>query len=210
MKRLSLIFGIILLTIIGFSQTKNINSSGSNLVKKNADGNVTVTGNFVNLDVDSVYMPGAIAQFHRIDSIDVATAGSWITVKFDTLIANESTYGYNFNSDSTGFITSFSGDTRVQGCGHWIWRGADNANVKMYLRVLINSVEARCLQANDSRGKKTSDDGTLAYTGTIHHMAHQEIKLQYQVSNIDMDWEGSAVFDNPISFSINFEKMNDY
>ena len=163
---------------------------------------------FLRFYADSVYIPGAIAQFHRIDSIDVSTAGSWVTVEFDSLIANESTYGYRFNADSTGFYTSFAGDTRVQGCGHWLWGGADNTDVKVYLRVLINNVEARCLQANDSREAKTSDDGVLPFVGTINHTANQEIKLQYQVSNIGMDFEGSAVFDNPVAFSINFEKTN--
>jgi len=44
MKKIILILGIILVSVLGFSQTKNINSAGSNLVKKDTDGNVVITG----------------------------------------------------------------------------------------------------------------------------------------------------------------------
>jgi hypothetical protein len=155
-------------------------------------------------------MPGAIAQFHRIDSIDVSVADTWVTVKWDTLIPNESTYGYKLNSDSTGIICTRSCDTRVQGCGHWIWRGAGGTAVKIYIRVLINSDEARCLQANDSRTNGTGDDGTMPYTGTIHHDINDVVYVQYRVTNVDMDFEGDSVFDNPVAFSVNFECINSH
>ncbi len=149
-----------------------------------------------------------IAQFHRIDSIDVATADVFIDVKFDTLIANESTTGYAFNTDSTGFIVDFTGISRVQGCGHWFWSGGENEECKLYIRVLVNGVEARCLQANDTRARRAGEDGTLPFIGTIYHNANDEIKVQYQVTNFLLDWEGSAIFDNAISFSVNFERIS--
>jgi hypothetical protein len=171
-------------------------------------GTKQYTGDYIIFDIDSVDTPGAIAQFHRIDSIDVSVADAWVTVKWDSLIALESTYGYKFNSDSTGIVCTRSCDTRVQGCGHWIWRGAGGTSVKLYIRVLIDGVEARCLQANDTRTNGTGDDGTMPYTGTIHHDAGEVVNVQYRVTNVDMDFEGDAVFDNPVSFSVNFECIN--
>jgi len=157
---------------------------------------------------DSIRWTNHIAQYHRMDSIDTPAANTWIDVKFDTLIASESTYGYKFNADSTGFIMQFDGVSRLQGCGHWLWTGTPGSNVKIYIRVLVEGVEARCLQANDVRGDQTSDDGTLPYTGTIAHDNGDEVIIQYRVSNDDMDWEGNGVFDHPVAFSINFEKIN--
>ena len=167
-----------------------------------------VYDSYIEASLDSVKLTGAIRQCHRMDSIEVTAANTWVTVKWDTCIMDETTWGYDLNSDSTGFIVSFNGDSRVQGCGHWIWRGADNSTVKIYVRVLINGVEARCLQANQTRGRRTSDDGTIPYTGTVHHESGQLIKVQYRVSNTSMDFEGSSVFDNPVSFSCNLEGIN--
>jgi len=111
MKKTILIISIILLSFSIKGQSLNLNNNSVT---------IDASDNYINFNVDSVSIPGAIAQFHRIDSIDVVTAGSWITIKFDSLIANESTYGYKFNADSTGFYVSFEGSSRVQGCGHWI------------------------------------------------------------------------------------------
>lgn len=152
---------------------------------------------------------GSIAQFHRIDSINTVSADAWVSVKFDTLVGSESTYGYSFGADSTYFIVGEAATTRVQGCGHWKWQGAPNTSSKMYIRVTVNSVEARCLQANDVRGGQTSDDGTLPFTGTIAHAVGDTVRVQYRVASTDMDWVGAQVFDNPVAFSVNFEKISD-
>lgn len=194
-----------LLTILAFlplvlaAQTVGINNN-----------EIQVTQSQFIVNSDSIFMHGAIAQFHRMDSIDVSAANVWVTVKWDTVIPLETTYGYKFNSDSTGIICTRSCDTRVQGCGHWNWRGANNSTVKMYIRVLVNSDEARCLQSNDTRGRQTSDDGTMPYTGTIHHNIGDVIYVQYRVTNVSMDWEGAAIFDNPVAFSVNFECINSH
>lgn len=149
-----------------------------------------------------------IAQYHRIDSIGTTSADTWVVVTFDTLIASESTTGYDFTDDSTYFLVDFSGVVRVQGCGHWKWQGAANQNVKIFIRVRVNSSEARCLQANDTRGRQTTNDGILAYTGTIAVTSGDTIRVEYQVGSTDMDWVGDDVFDNPAAFSVNFEKIS--
>lgn len=90
----------------------------------------------------------------------------------------------------------------------WMTGGADNTTVKIYVRVLIDGNEARCLQANETRGRRTSDNGTMPYTGTVANSSGQELKVQYQVSSTDMDFEGASVFDNPVAFSVNFEQID--
>lgn len=121
------------------------NSNFSTTGNIDIEGNLTVEGTHTNINSDSISFRNAVAQFHRNDSINTATINDWVDVKFDTLIDSETTYGYTFNADSTGFIASFTGITRVQD-------QTDDANI---------------------------------------------------------DFEGDAVFDNPVSFSINFEKISD-
>ena len=149
-----------------------------------------------------------VAQFHRIDSINVTTADTWVAVKWDTLIASESNSGFSFSSDSTQFIMSCAGVIRIQGCMHWIWYGAANQNVKIFARVLINSNEARCLQANDTRGRQTSNTGMLPFTGTISCSIGDTVTIQYRVSNTSMDFESDPAFDNGVAMSVNFEKLS--
>lgn len=149
----------------------------------------------------------SVAQFHRVDTLASAGTGTWYSVKWDTLIDNETTGGYTFNYDSTGFIMSVSGTIRIQGCGHWHWNGG-NTEVKAYLRGLVNTSEARCIQASDTRTQLGGEYGTLDFEGTIAVSAGDSVFVQYQVSDVDMDWAGAAVFDNPVAFSVNFEKIS--
>jgi len=152
---------------------------------------------------------GRVAQYHRMYTIDTPQADTFISVKFDTLIDSESNKGnFELGSDSTYFLVKFSGITRIQGCGHWAWNGQAATSVGVYIRATVNSVEARCLQANATREKQETEDGTLPYTGTIVHNENDTIRIQYLVTDTDMDFEGSAVFDNPVSFSVNFEKIS--
>jgi len=150
---------------------------------------------------------GYIAQFHRIDTLASAGTNTWYTVQFDTMITSETTTGYTWGDDSTYFIVSFNGDTRVQGCGHWEWTGGGGSG-GVYIRVMVNSVEARCLQANAVRTNQTSDNGIIPFIGTIDHSVGDTIRVQYKVSSTDMDFIGQSAFDNPVALSVNFEKIN--
>lgn len=147
------------------------------------------------------------AKFHRIDSINTSTINSWVNVKLDTLIAEESTSGFTFNADSTGIITDFTGIVRVQGCLHFDWNGAAGTQVSIYARVTVNGVESRCLQANLTRSNSSGDYMTLPFAGTLDCEPTNVVRLQYRVSNTDMDLQGDPVFDNPIAASINFEQI---
>jgi len=204
MKKTLLFIAVAFILISGTyyaSQKVFVDGSGNVTINENLE----INGNFCNINTDSISFRNAIAQYHRIDSVNTNTADAWIDVKFDTVISDETTYGYSFNSDSTGFILSVTGRLRIQGCYHWLWTGADNSTARIYTRILINGVEARCMNTNITRGRKTADNGDKLFCGTIYAISGQEVKLQYQVNDTDMDFEGDSKFDSPVAFSINFE-----
>ncbi len=149
-----------------------------------------------------------VAQYHRIDSMNIAAVDTWEDIKFDTVIANETTGGFDFNADSTGYIyTGEPGIMRVQGCVHWDWEGGVTSS-SLYVRVLVDGVEARCLQASEIRTRDTGDKGVLHYAGTINVDTNSTIDVQWYVTDADMVLEGDTVFDNPVAASVNFEYMS--
>lgn len=147
-------------------------------------------------------------KWHRTDTINTSIADTWCDVKFNDNAAIETTYGFTANSDSTGFVSSIKGLFKIGGCGHWKWNGGDSGTVKVYIRVIVNEVEKRCLQSNDSRTNLSGDDGTLPYSGTILVHPDDIIKVQYRVDNTNLDFEGNTAFDYPVSFSFYMFKIS--
>lgn len=156
---------------------------------------------------DSAYKENPAIKIHRIDSINSYTAGTWVTVKFDTLIAEESVAGLTWGVDSTYVLCNIPGLYYASGCGHSAWNGAGGSG-SAYIRVTVNSNEKRCLQANRKRTNVTGDDDILPYLGTLNLSLNDTIRVQYQVSSTSLDWEGPVAFDNPIAFSFNLFKMS--
>jgi len=148
-----------------------------------------------------------ITQIHRIDTVNVANT-SWNYVKWDTTITSETTYGYSFDSDSTGIVVSFAGVVRVQGCLHWKNNSGGSVTTNVAARVLVNSTEARCLQSLDSIVKNTGEEKTMPYIGTVDVSDGDTIRVQYRSGNINVDLEGDAWFDNPVAASVNFERID--
>jgi len=147
-----------------------------------------------------------IAQYHRIDTVDVA-GSDWTLVQFDTSVTSETTQGYAFNGDSTGFVVSFSGVVRVQGCLHAKNNNAGSQTGDVAARVLVNSTEARCLQSLTTFSLGAGDFLTLPYVGTVAVSTGDTIKVQYRMEDTDFDLECSTWFDNPVAASVNFERM---
>ncbi len=150
-----------------------------------------------------------IAQFHRVDSINTSTANAWQTVKFDTKVASESTSGHDFSDDSTYFVIGYSGVLRVQGCVHYLWEGSDTTVSNLYIRVTKNDIEQRCTQVNGTKEKNTNTRDTKRYGGTISVEKNDTLRIQYQVSDTDLNWQGDPTFDNSVSWSVNFEKISE-
>jgi len=148
-----------------------------------------------------------IAQYHRIDTLNIANT-DWNLVPWDTLVASETTTGYTFNSDSTGFVTSFAGVVRVQGCVHFKNNGGASVVADVAVRALVNSNEARCLQTLETLQKNAAKLKALVYVGTVAVSVGDTLKVQYRVENADVDLEASAWFDDPVVASVNFERIN--
>ena len=200
-----------LFTIANGTSTAILDTHNAFVMLKNGNttaiGDWTIDGEFTTSDIST--LTKCVTQFHRIADLDVTVADTWTDFQLDTIIALESTGCFTFNADSTGVIyTGVDCIMRVQGCAHSLWTGSDGTDVSAYTRVLVNGVEARCLQSNINRERKTGDNAIIPYTGTVYIETGQEIAVQYYVTNIGMDFEGVAVFDNPVAMSVNFEFMS--
>jgi len=154
----------------------------------------------------SPYDSSFITQYHRIADITPANT-NWNRIKFDTLIVAETTQGYSFNDDSTGFIVSYSGVMRVQGCFHTSWTGASNTAAKILCRTLVNTTEARCLQSSNDRERKSNDVDILPYVGTVAINSNDTVYVEYKVDNTSYHLAGDTDFDNPVAASVNFERI---
>lgn len=166
-----------------------------------------IQANFIIIiDSSDIIIPAI--KVHRIDSVNTVTINTWIDVKFDTLIAAETTYGFTFNADSTGLIASSSGLYYVSGCFHSTWNGTGGQG-GAGTRITVNGDEKRCAQTSVYRTNTSSDTDTKEYVGTIRLLPGYEVKLQYKVTHVNMDFEGDATFfDYPIAFSMNLKKIS--
>jgi hypothetical protein len=163
-------------------------------------------GHLVVTDSSDIY--NSVSKWHRVDSINSPDADEWIAVKWDTNIADETTYGISISADSTEFDFTTAGIFRVAGCAHASWNGAGGTSAAVYIRGVTDASENRCLQANFNRTNATGDQYIITFGGTIAVDVGSTFELQYQVSNVGLDFEGPAAFDNPIAFSVNFEKIS--
>jgi len=202
-------FGIGNKYISGFTDLDSITSNIGNVIT--AVPNIfvdTISDNYLIIDNDSVVFTNAAAQFHRVDSLNINVANTWLTVKMDTLIGNETTYGFKFNADRSKIIATIAGLIRVQGCVHYKFYGTSTTQAKLYTRILIDGVEARCLQTNTDENRFQNATGFQEFIGTITTSVGSTIELQVRTDNINLDLEGDTVFDNPVSASINFEYIS--
>ena len=112
------------------------------------------------------------------------------------------------DDSNASIIIANDGIYRIQGCLHPKNNGVGNQEANLYSRVLIDGVEAKCLQFANSKEFKTTGIDTMPFTGTIYAEAEQKIQLQYYVTSVNIDFEGDAVFDDAVASSINFERIS--
>lgn len=151
--------------------------------------------------------PAYVTQYHRNASINTISANTWVNVSWDITIADETTSGYILTDSNESIIINNSGIYRIQGCLHPINNGVGNSEASLYSRILINNIEAKCLQYANSKEFKTTNIDTMPFVGTIYANAGEKVQLQYRVTNTDIDFEGSPVFDANVAASINFERI---
>ena len=198
---------------VGGSNRMIIDDSGnvgigttSPMAKLDVNGSAIIRGD---LNV-SGYVDGKnyVTQYHRNTIIDTTSANTWVNITWDLTIDDETTSGYSLTDSNTSIIIENDGIYRIQGCLHPKNNGVGNQEANLYSRVLINGVEAKCLQFSNSKEFKTTGIDTMPFTGTIYAEAGQKVQLQYYVTNINLDFEGDDVFDEGVAGSINFERIS--
>jgi len=138
-------------------------------------------------------------------------ADTWYNITFDLEIDDETISDWYNLTDSNSSITinGFEGIIRVQGCIHPYNDDVGNQEASFYARVLVNGIEARCLQRADSKSFKSDGMDTLDVVGTVVVEDGDVITYQWRTSNTNIQLEGDAVFDNPVAASLNFERLSD-
>ena len=166
--------------------------------------------NFDNNITSDEYILGKnqVTQYHRNATIDTTSANTWVNVTWDLTIDEETTSGYLLTDSNASIVIENTGIYRIQGCLHPKNNGLGNQEAKLYSRILINGVEARCLQFANSKEFKTTGIDTMPFIGTIYAEAGQKVQLQYYVTSLNIDFEGDAVFDDGVAGSINFERIS--
>lgn len=168
----------------------------------NVVGNVNVT--------EYVYSKNQVAQFHRQENKTADAVDTWYNITWDLSIPIESTDNWYNLTDSNNSITinKFNGIVRIQGCVHPYNNNVGTQEATMWIRVLNNGVEARCLQASKSKSFRASGIDIIHYIGTIDVDDGDVINVQWRVDNTNLMLKGDTTFDNPVSASINFEKIS--
>jgi len=166
--------------------------------------------NFDNNITSDEYILGKnqVTQYHRNATINTTLANTWVNVTWDLTIDEETTSGYLLTDSNASIVIGNTGIYRVQGCLHPKNNGLGNQEAKLYSRILINGVEAKCLQFSNSKEFKTTGIDTMQFIGTIYAEAGQKVQLQYYVTNLNIDFEGDAVFDNGVASSLNLERIS--
>ena len=173
--------------------------------------NVIGDGNFTgNLYSNYSYSKNQVAQFHR-EAISTAGAiNTWYNITFDLVIDDETIGEWYELTDSNSSVTinDFEGIIRIQGCIHPYNDNVGNQEATIYARVLVNGIEARCLQRASSKDFKASGMDTLDVVGTVVVEDGDVITYQWRTTNTNLQLEGDSVFDNPVSASLNFERIS--
>ena len=173
--------------------------------------NVIGDGNFTgNLYSNYSYSKNQVAQFHREAIATAGAINTWYNITFDLVIDDETIGEWYELTDSNSSVTinDFEGIIRIQGCIHPYNDNVGNQEATIYARVLVNGIEPRCLQRASSKDFKASGMDTLDVVGTVVVEDGDVITYQWRTTNTNLQLEGDSVFDNPVSASLNFERIS--
>ena len=190
----------------------DINATRANLDDLSVINNVVVGTNATITDEVTARVLNAknyVAQYHQ--TAQVVTANTdWNNLSWNMRVGSETYDDYISSVDSNeSFLFLSDGVYRVQGCVHINSTVSDATVAKVYVRTIIDGVEARCLQASQTKNFRAADMDTLTFVGTIAINANSRVRLQYKVSNTGINFAGDTAFDNPVTFSVNFERISD-
>ena len=169
------------------------------------DANITK-----DLYANYTYAKNQVAQFHRVALATAAAADTWYNITWDMAVDAESMDSWYTLADTNQSvqISGFDGILRVQGCLHPYNDQASAQEAYIYVRVMVNGNEARCLQASTSKSFRSDGVDVLPYIGTVVVEDGDKINVEWQTSNTNIQLNGTAPFDNPVAASVNFEKIS--
>jgi len=153
-----------------------------------------------------------VAQFHRIQDVEADTINTWHNITWDMIIPDETTNGFFTLTDNNNSIAinGFEGIVRVQGCIHPYNDYASRLEKTIRIRTLIDGVEARCLQASATKDRRASGVDIMVYSGTIAVHEGSKVQIQWMTEDTNIILQGDTTFDNPVSASVNFEKISKF
>ena len=153
-----------------------------------------------------------VAQFHRIQDVEADTINTWYNITWDMVIPDETTNGFFTLTDNNNSIAinGFEGIVRVQGCIHPYNDYASRLEKTIRIRTLIDGVEARCLQASATKDRRANGVDIMVYSGTIAVHEGSKVQIQWMTEDTNIILQGDTVFDNPVSASVNFEKISKF
>jgi hypothetical protein len=156
------------------------------------------------------YSKNQVAQFHTVATVTAAATDTWYNLTYDLAIDNETTGDWFELTDSNTSVTinDFDGIIRIQGCIHPYNDDASKQEATIYARILVNGYEARCLQRASSKDFKANGMDTIDIVGTVDVKDGDVITYQWRTTNTDLQLKGGTVFDNPVSASLNFERIS--
>jgi hypothetical protein len=149
-----------------------------------------------------------VTQLHNDNTVVQTSADTWKNISWNLMIDDKTTAGYTVTDDNESVQFDFDGIVRVQGCLHPYNNNAGNSEAKILVRTLIDGVEARCLQASKTKAFKSSGVDILEYIGTIAVEDGMKVQIQWRVDNTDIELRGDTDFDNPVSASLNLERIS--
>lgn len=164
----------------------------------------------VNGNISSDYIDAKVevVKFHRNITINTANT-DWNNISWNIMVDDETTSGYSLQDGNETIKISFDGIIGFHGCVHPKNNAAGSEEQKLSIRILHNGVEARCSQASRTKTRQAGDIDTLTFPGgTIAVAVNDTLNIQYKVSDIDLDIEPDGDFDNPVTASVNFQKLS--
>ena len=176
------------------------------------NGQVNITNDLeVNGNITSdEYILGKnqVTQLHNNITIIQNSIDTWKNISWNLKIDDETTTGYTLLDDNESIQFNYNGIVRVQGCLHPYNNNIGNQEAKILVRTLINNVEARCLQVSKTKSFKSSGIDILEYVGTVKVENGQKVQIQWRVDNTNIELRGDTDFDNPVSASVNLERIS--
>jgi len=167
---------------------------------------LTVTENITSAEY--ILGKNQVIQLHNNITIVQTSANTWKNISWNMLIDGETTSGYTLEDNNESITFDYEGIVRIQGCLHPYNNNVGNQEAKILVRVLIDNEEARCLQASKTKAFKSTGVDILEYIGTIKVESGQKAQVQWRVDNTDIELRGDTDFDNPVSASVNFERIS--